>query len=116
MDYYKFWNMLLEEISVAPKNGERRILTFNDPRQYAGAFSQWKALKAKQPELRQVQVSPLIRAFFVPAAAGKLMNRFTDLLNVEDDLQIQIHSIANEKAELQRSHGGESDSCSSGMV
>lgn len=37
-------------------------------------------------------------AFFVPAAAGKLMNRFADLLNVEDDLQIQIHSIANEKS------------------
>jgi len=99
MDYHKFWHMLLEEISVAPNNGERRILTFNDPRQYAGAFTQWKALKAKQPELRQVQVSPLIRAFFVPAAgAGKLMSRFADLLNVEEDLQIQIHSIANEKS------------------
>lgn len=99
MDYYRFWHMLLEEISAAPKNGERRIVTFNDARQYAGALSQWKALKAKQPGLRQVQASPLIRAFFVPAAgARKLINRFADLLNVEEDLQIQIHSLPSEKS------------------
>lgn len=98
MDYYRFWHMLLEEISAAPNNGERRILIFNDARKYAGALSQWKALKAKQPGLRQVQASPLIRAFFVPAAgAERLMNRFTDLLNVEEDLQIQIHSVTSEK-------------------
>lgn len=100
MDYHKFWHMLLEEISVAPKNGERRILTFYDPRQYAGALSHWKALKAKQPELQQVLASPLIKAFFVPAAGtGKLLNRFADLLNVENDLQIQIHSLASPKSE-----------------
>lgn len=99
MDYHKFWNMMIEEISVAPKNGERRILTFYDPRQYAGALSYWKALKAKQPELQQVLASPLIRAFFVPASgAGKLLQRFADLLNVEDDLQIQIHSVASQKS------------------
>lgn len=90
---------MIEEISVAPKNGERRILTFYDPRQYAGALSYWKALKAKQPELQQVLASPLIRAFFVPASgAGKLLQRFADLLNVEDDLQIQIHSVASQKS------------------
>lgn len=99
MDYHKFWNMMIEEISVAPKNGERRILTFYDPRQYAGALSYWKALKAKQPELQQVLASPLIRAFFVPASgAGKLLQRFADLLNVEDDLPIQIHSVASQKS------------------
>lgn len=99
MDYHKFWNMMIEEISVAPKNGERRILTFYDPRQYAGALSYWKALKAKQPELQQVLASPLIRAFFVPASGdGKLLQRFADLLNVEDDLQIQIHSVASQKS------------------
>lgn len=90
---------MIEEISVAPKNGERRILTFYDPRQYAGALSYWKALKVKQPELQQVLASPLIRAFFVPASgAGKLLQRFADLLNVEDDLQIQIHSVASQKS------------------
>lgn len=99
MDYHKFWNMIIKEISIAPKNGERRILTFYDPRQYAGALSYWKALKTKQPELQQVLASPLIRAFFVPASgAGKLLHRFADLLNVEDDLQIQIHSVASQKS------------------
>lgn len=99
MDYHKFWNMIIKEISVAPKNGERRILTFYDPRQYAGALSYWKALKTKQPELQQVLASPLIRAFFVPASgSGKLLHRFADLLNVEDDLQIQIHSVASQKS------------------
>lgn len=66
MDYYGFWQLLLEEISAAPKNAERRIVTFNDHRQYAGALSQWKSLKTKRPGLRQVQVSSLIKAFLYP--------------------------------------------------
>lgn len=99
MDYYGFWQMLLEEISAAPKNGERRIVTFNDARQYAGALSQWKALKAKRPGLRKVQISPLIRAFFVPAAGmGRLMNRFADVLCIEEDIRIQIHAAPGEKS------------------
>ncbi|MRN57335.1 S8 family peptidase [Paenibacillus monticola] len=99
MDYYGFWQMLLEEISAAPKNGERRIVTFNDARQYAGALSQWKTLKAKRPGLRKVQISPLIRAFFVPAAGiGRLMNRFADVLYIEEDIRIQIHAAPGEKS------------------
>ncbi|ULO07464.1 S8 family peptidase [Paenibacillus sp. 19GGS1-52] len=99
MDYYGFWQMLLEEISAAPKNGERRIVTFNDARQYAGALSQWKALKAKRPGLRRVLISPLIRAFFVPAAGmGRLMNRFADVLCIEEDIRIQIHAAPGEKS------------------
>lgn len=100
MDYYGFWQMLLDEISAAPKNTtERRIVTFNDARQYAGALSQWKALKKKRPGLRQVQVSPLIRAFFLPAAgAERLMDKFSDLLRIENDLRIQVHSVSPDKS------------------
>lgn len=90
--------MLLQEISAAPKTTERRIVTFNDARHYAGALAQWRTLKTKRPGLRQVQVSPLIRAFFVPAAGiGRLMDRFSDTLSIEEDRRIQVHSIANEK-------------------
>ncbi|OKP83319.1 peptidase S8 [Paenibacillus helianthi] len=99
MDYYGFWQMLLGEISAAPKNAERRIVTFNDARQYAGALSEWKALKAKKPELRQVQISPLIRAFVVPAAgAGKLLYKYEDSLSIEEDSRIQVHAVAPEKS------------------
>ncbi|MGN7765677.1 S8 family peptidase [Paenibacillus sp. 22594] len=99
MDYYGFWQMLLGEISPAPKNAERRIVTFNDARQYAGALSEWKALKAKKPELRQVQISPLIRAFVVPAAgAGKLLYKYEDSLSIEEDSRIQVHAVAPEKS------------------
>lgn len=97
MDYYRFWQMLLEEISAAPKNAERRIVTFNDARQYAGALSQWKSLKSKRPGLKKVQVSPLIRAFFVPAvAAEKLMDKFAAWLSIEDDMRIQVHSVSTD--------------------
>jgi subtilisin len=100
MDYYGFWQMLLEEISAAPKkNEERRIVTFYDARHYAGALSQWKNLRTKKPGLRQVQVSPLIRAFFVPAAgAAKLVHKFADTLSVEEDYRMQIHSMPGEKS------------------
>ncbi|MHA6534546.1 S8 family peptidase [Paenibacillus sp. BAC0078] len=99
MNYYGFWQMLLDEISAAPKNAERRIVTFNDPRQYAGALSQWKSLKAKTPGLAQVRISPLIRAFFVPAAgAVRLLDKFADALCVEEDHRIQVHSLAAEKS------------------
>lgn len=99
MDYYGFWQMLLEEIKAAPTNAQRRIVTFNDPRMYAGALSQWKSLKTKTPGLRQVQVSTLIRAFFVPAAgAGKLMDRYADSLCIEEDHRIQVHSVAPDKS------------------
>ncbi|MBT2292280.1 S8 family peptidase [Paenibacillus albidus] len=98
MDYYGFWQLLLGEISAAPKNGERRIVTFKDARQYAGALAQWKQLKKKRPALRKVQASPLIRAFFVPAAgAANLLNRFADALSVEEDLRIQLHAVPEEK-------------------
>ncbi|WP_310830919.1 S8 family peptidase [Paenibacillus pedocola] len=98
MDYYGFWQLLLEEISAAPKNTERRIVTFNDDRQYAGALSQWKSLKAKRPGLRQVQVSNLIKAFFVPAAgAERLMDKFASSLRIEEDLRIKVHSVPGEK-------------------
>jgi len=98
MDYYNFWQSLLGEISAAPKHGERRILTFHDAREYAAALSKWKILKAKQPDLRKVQISPLIRAFFVPAAGmEKLMHKFADTLSVEEDSMIQIHSLPMEK-------------------
>ncbi len=99
MDYYRFWQILLDEISAAPKNADRRIVTFNDARQYAGALSEWRSLKAKTPGLRQVQVSPLIRAFFVPAAgAGKLLHTFEDALCIEEDARIQVHAVAPEKS------------------
>lgn len=99
MDYYRFWQMLLEEISAAPKTDERRIVTFYDPRHYAGALSQWKSLRSKKAGLRQVQVSPLIRAFFVPASgAARLVQRFADTLSVEEDYRIQLHSVPGEKA------------------
>lgn len=99
MDYYGFWQMLLEEIKAAPTNAQRRIVTFNDPRMYAAALSQWKSLKSKTPGLRQVQVSTLIRAFFVPAAgAGKLMDRYADSLCIEEDHRIQVHSLSPDKS------------------
>ncbi|ASA25086.1 S8 family peptidase [Paenibacillus donghaensis] len=98
MDYYRFWQLLLDEISVAPKNGERRIVTFHDPRHYAGVLSEWRSLKSKRAGLKQVQVSTLIRAFVMPAAgAARLLDRFAESLNVEEDLRIQIHSIPGER-------------------
>ncbi|UQZ34294.1 peptidase S8 [Paenibacillus sp. PK3_47] len=97
MDYYGFWQMLLDEISAASKHTERRIVTFNDGRHYAAALSQWKSLKKKLPGLRQVQVSPLIRAFFVPAASPeKLMVKYSSALSIEEDLRIRVHSLAGE--------------------
>ena len=98
MDYYGFWQSLLEELSAAPKRGERRILTFYDAREYAAALSKWKSLKTKQPELQKVQISPMIRAFFVPAAgAEKLIRKFSDAVSVEEDQRMQIHALPGEK-------------------
>ncbi|NJJ42381.1 S8 family peptidase [Paenibacillus apii] len=95
MDLHEFWKLVLEEAAAAPGNAERRIVTFHDPRQYAGALSQWKSLKSRRPGLRRVKASPLIRAFFVPAAgAVKLMQRYREAIAVEEDLRIQIHSKA----------------------
>ncbi|MEK3881054.1 S8 family peptidase [Paenibacillus sp. FSL M7-0420] len=99
MDYYGFWQMLLEEMKAASKSAPRHIVTFNDPRMYAGALSQWKSLKSKKPGLRQVQVSTLIRAFFVPAAgAERLMDRYADSLCIEEDHRIKVHSPLADKS------------------
>jgi subtilisin len=99
MDYIGFWNGLLEEISVAPKHGERRILTFYDTREYAAALSNWKSLRVKEPLFRRVQAAPLIRAFFIPAAgAEKLMHKFADAVSIEKDVRMQIHALPGDKA------------------
>ncbi|WP_379137603.1 S8 family peptidase [Paenibacillus sp. sgz500958] len=100
MDYYGFWQSLLNGMSSAPGHNERQIITFHDAREYAAALSKWKVLKAKQPELRQVQISPLIRAFVVPASGMEklLVHRFSDTVSVEEDLKIQLHSLPAEKS------------------
>ncbi|SEU31974.1 S8 family peptidase [Paenibacillus sp. NFR01] len=99
MDYFGFWQMLLEEIKAAPKHAERRIVTFNDARHYAGALQQWRSLRTKRPHLRQIQISPLIRAFFVPAAgAERLMDKYASTLSIEEDFRIKVHSLPGEKA------------------
>ncbi|WP_238655865.1 S8 family peptidase [Paenibacillus piscarius] len=99
MDYYGFWQMLLEEMKAAPTSAQRQIVTFNDPRNYAGALSQWKSLKAKKPGLRQVRVSTLIRAFVMPATgAQRLMDRYAGSLCIEEDSRIQVHSIPADKS------------------
>ncbi|MFD1776503.1 S8 family peptidase [Paenibacillus rhizophilus] len=105
MDFHEFWKLVLEEAAAAPGNAERRIVTFHDPRQYAGALSQWKSLKSRRPGLRRVKVSPLIRAFFVPAAgAVKLVQRYSEAVAVEEDLRIQIHSHTQSPAANKNSH------------
>lgn len=97
MNYYGFWHSLLEEISAAPKYGGRRILTFYDTREYAQALSKLKMLRTKLPALRKVQISPLIQAFFIPAAGGdKLRHKYAYTLSVEEDLRMQIHSLPKE--------------------
>lgn len=94
MDYYVFWQTLLAGAVAAESSPERRIITFSDPRSYAGAFSQWQSLKRKQPGLRQVGVSSLIRAFFVPASgADKLKHRYGSLIHLEDDRRIKLHAV-----------------------
>ncbi|MFP4978886.1 S8 family peptidase [Paenibacillus sp. CN-4] len=93
MDYYAFWQTLLQEIPAASRLGDRRIVTFPDPRQYAGAFSYWKSLKAKEPALRRIRSSRLIRAFFVPsAAAAKLEDAYGHTIRIEEDHRVQIHA------------------------
>ncbi|QWU18151.1 Subtilase family protein [Paenibacillus sophorae] len=105
MDFYEFWQAMLKEIATAPANEQRRIVTFHDPRQYAGALSQWKSLKPSRPGLRKVKVSPLIRAFVVPAAgAAKLMHKYAGALTIEEDLRIQIHSPAASSTTRRTSH------------
>ncbi|WP_150275777.1 S8 family peptidase [Paenibacillus tepidiphilus] len=100
MDYYGFWQMLLEEMSAAPHHAERRIVTFNDARHYAGALSQLKLLKAKRAGVGRIQVAPLIRAFFVPGpGAEKLMVKYAGAVCIEEDLRIQVHALAGEKSE-----------------
>ncbi|MNB68956.1 Subtilisin DY [compost metagenome] len=95
MDYYAFWQSVHEEIAAGPY-GERRILTFHNSRQYAGALAQLKQLKARRTGLRKVKASPLIRAFIVPAAgAFKLMRKYAGLIAVEEDSRIQIHSYSS---------------------
>ncbi|WP_310552079.1 S8 family peptidase [Paenibacillus glufosinatiresistens] len=93
MEDYRFWQDWMEQTQSAPANGERRIVTFREPRQYAGALSQWQALRRKRPPGGQVRVSSLIRAFFVPASGASLLARkYGGSVAVEEDVRITLHA------------------------
>lgn len=96
MDYTDFIQMLLEDMESPASSGERRIITFRDPRHYYACQQQLQELQSKHPKLPSLQTSNLLEAIIAPiSGSGKLMSKYKDQVIIEEDMQMQVHTLVN---------------------
>lgn len=96
MDYTGFLQRLLEDMENPTQSGERRILTFRNPRHYHECQQQLEHIQMTQPETPYVPTSHLLHAFMIPLPRdSKLITRYQDELAEEQDVPVKVHTLAN---------------------
>lgn len=98
MDYTNFIQMLLEDMESPVSSGEKNIIRFREPRHFYACQDRLQTLHLRYPNMPGIQVSDLLEAMIAPfPVSSRLMSKYHDDLIIEEDTQMQVHTLVNNK-------------------